>query len=215
MYSPVLVTALLVCVSTAQASIYIGCWADSNDVRAIPDATLYTLSGSENHVTCAARCRFLGYEFAAVQSGDECRCANGHAWTRYGARDDSKCDDACPDGTLICGGTYRNSIFTTQLEYVGCVVDNATLSHLQYTDPADNSAERCVTECTDAGYLWAGLSEGSECQCGDALDTSKVIDPANDAMESECDVTCAGQLACSGAELCGGSNRISLYRALS
>lgn len=51
----------------------------------------------------------LGFKYAGVQHGSECRC--GSSYGRYGAS--STCDYKCPgNSSLACGGMWASSIYT-------------------------------------------------------------------------------------------------------
>lgn len=51
------------------------------------------------------------------------------------------------------------------------------------------------------GYMFAGLEFGAECYCGHKIQ-------APNASESECNMECKGEKS----NLCGGANRLSIYR---
>ena len=51
------------------------------------------------------------------------------------------------------------------------------------------------------GYLYAGLEFGAECYCGHKVQ-------ASNASESECNMECKGERS----NICGGVNRLSIYR---
>lgn len=52
-----------------------------------------------------------------------------------------------------------------------------------------------------SGYLYAGLEFGAECYCGHKVQ-------ASNASESECNMECKGERS----NICGGVNRLSIYR---
>lgn len=51
------------------------------------------------------------------------------------------------------------------------------------------------------GYMYAGLEFGAECYCGHKIQ-------APNASDSECSMECKGEKS----NLCGGANRLSIYR---
>ncbi len=55
--------------------------------------------------------------------------------------------------------------------------------------------------CVIRGYLYAGLEFGAECYCGHKIQAPNV-------SESECNMECKGEKS----NLCGGPNRLSIYR---
>eukprot|EP01059_Diplonema_ambulator_P020975 TRINITY_DN3494_c0_g1_i1.p1 TRINITY_DN3494_c0_g1~~TRINITY_DN3494_c0_g1_i1.p1 ORF type:complete len:463 (+),score=62.27 TRINITY_DN3494_c0_g1_i1:35-1423(+) len=85
---------------------------------------------------------------------------------------------------------------------LGCF-DTTTrfLTNRIYADAA-NTPSRCVSECTAAGYSFAGVEAGLECWCGHSILDSTKIHP------SLCATPCTGDSALS----CGGYRRMELYR---
>jgi len=57
------------------------------------------------------------------------------------------------------------------------------------------------SSCVIRGYLYAGLEFGAECYCGHKIQAANV-------SESECNMECKGEKS----NLCGGPNRLSIYR---
>lgn len=51
------------------------------------------------------------------------------------------------------------------------------------------------------GYMYAGLEFGAECYCGHKIQ-------APNTSDSECNMECKGEKS----NLCGGANRLSIYR---
>lgn len=89
--------------------------------------------------------------------------------------------------------------------FYGCVVDNPKM--LQYKSTAtDMTVEKCMGLAQASGYTYAGLEYGSECWMG-----SKLLSALTNATAaSQCSMTCAGN----AAQLCGASNRLSLYSSV-
>jgi hypothetical protein len=84
---------------------YQGCFRDST-TRALP-----RFAGETSDMTparCESRC--AGYKYAGVQWYGQCFCGNE---LRYERRPDSECNTPCNgDRSKLCGGAWRNSIFT-------------------------------------------------------------------------------------------------------
>ncbi|XP_078670984.1 uncharacterized protein LOC144911074 isoform X2 [Branchiostoma floridae x Branchiostoma belcheri] len=94
------------------------------------------------------------------------------------------------------------------VEYMGCYVD--TLEDRVFpwenitTD--DNSIKSCGLHCKGNGFVYFGVQVGTQCFCGTDLDFAN---RGTARPDSECNRACSGN----SAEICGGSYRISVYRA--
>uniref|UniRef100_A0A8C9X170 WSC domain containing 2 n=1 Tax=Sander lucioperca TaxID=283035 RepID=A0A8C9X170_SANLU len=103
--------------------------------------------------------------------------------------------------TVRRGGDYTNNwnralkgrsakdVDDGRAKYIGCYIDDTQKRALR----GDNCAER--------GYMYAGLEFGAECYCGHKIQ-------APNASDSECNMECKGEKS----NLCGGANRLSIYR---
>lgn len=69
----------------------------------------------------------------------------------------------------------------------------------------DMTNEVCTTFCFDQGYAYAGTEWHRECFCGQKLAAGGV--KAED--QDDCNTPCAGNQT----QACGGSNRLTLYKA--
>ncbi|XP_030316617.1 WSC domain-containing protein 2 [Calypte anna] len=88
--------------------------------------------------------------------------------------------------------------------YIGCYVDNTrrrALRGVSFFDYKKMTVFRCQDNCAERGYLYAGLEFGAECYCGHKIQ-------APNASELECNMECKGERS----NLCGGANRLSVYR---
>jgi len=81
----------------------------------------------------------------------------------------------------------------------GCFHDNA-LSYL-FSQGQDLTAEKCIDTCDAAGYIWAGVTEGTECWCGNIVKASA-------AVITECPLACSGN----PDQICGGVDRMLIYQ---
>jgi hypothetical protein len=84
---------------------YKGCFSDDSD-RALP-----VLAGDRGDMTpdaCVQLC--AGYAYAGVQYYTQCWCGNDLGRERRG---DDECNTPCSgDGGVMCGGAWRNSIYS-------------------------------------------------------------------------------------------------------
>ncbi|KAM9446657.1 sialate:O-sulfotransferase 2 isoform 1-T2 [Clarias gariepinus] len=100
----------------------------------------------------------------------------------------------------------RNSKETEEgrAKYIGCYVDNThkrALRGISFLDYKKMTVFRCQDNCAERGYLYAGLEFGAECYCGHKIQAANVSD-------NECNMPCKGEKS----KLCGGANRLSIYR---
>jgi hypothetical protein len=66
---------------------------------------------------------------------------------------------------------------------------------------------KCKTACQNAGYVLAGVEYAAECFCDNTIQTPGGPAPDGDA---QCNMPCAGD----NTEMCGGSNRLNLFKYL-
>ncbi|XP_029427244.1 WSC domain-containing protein 2 [Rhinatrema bivittatum] len=89
-------------------------------------------------------------------------------------------------------------------KYIGCYVDDThrrALRGVSFFDYKKMTVFRCQDNCAERGYLYAGLEFGAECYCGHKIQALNV-------SESECNMQCKGE----NSNICGGVNRLSIYR---
>ncbi|XP_036382942.1 WSC domain-containing protein 2 [Megalops cyprinoides] len=89
-------------------------------------------------------------------------------------------------------------------KYIGCYIDDTqkrALRGASFFDYRKMTVFRCQDNCAERGYLYAGLEFGAECYCGHKIQ-------AANSSESECNMECKGEKT----NLCGGANRLSIYR---
>ncbi|XP_048254017.1 xylosyltransferase oxt-like [Haliotis rufescens] len=88
---------------------YLGCFKDSA-ARILPHP--YS-SQSLTQEVCTAYCTTEGYALAGTQSGNQCFCGNSIP-TGHIRDDENNCQRPCAGNTtLICGGTWYSSVYTT------------------------------------------------------------------------------------------------------
>ena len=60
---------------------------------------------------CRQYCGSAGFDYAGVQFTKQCFCGNQYG--QFGKADDSDCNMICKDGINICGGGWRNNVYTS------------------------------------------------------------------------------------------------------
>ena len=86
---------------------YIGCFADYNHDRDLPDENNKTLNSIQS---CRDFCSQTGYQYFGLQAGTWCNCGNSYG--KHGTA--NNCTYTCPVGvpTDKCGGFYSNSVYS-------------------------------------------------------------------------------------------------------
>lgn len=182
----------------------VGCYVDSSTSRtlknrvAVPNETTIM-----THQVCESACERAGYQISGVEYKSECYCDN----SIQGAVASSGCDMTCAgNSNQICGGSNRITILTRpQSRYVGCFSDSATARTLvnRYSIANEGTimtVDLCRNACRTAGYIYSGVEYAQECFCGNTIQTTGTI-------STGCTMACAGNIS----QICGGSNRISIY----
>lgn len=136
--------------------------------------------------SCINKCVSLGYSVAGLQYFYQCFCDDILRNGAELASDDAQCNTACAgNSTQMCGGPNRNSVYTNNTEltvypvptqqktnltgswqYSGCLQDNAVTRVLPYQIilSTNNSANNCISQCSDFGYNAGGLEFGMSVQ---------------------------------------------------
>ncbi|KAF3090160.1 hypothetical protein TWF102_009377 [Orbilia oligospora] len=125
----------------------------------------------------------------------------------------SKAIDVVPHGTATTATTISRTTTTGQsaptinpstdgFNYYGCYSDDVNTRVLsnQYVDTNGMTIAACMARA--AGYNFAGVEYGQECWYGNTLAGT------SHAESSGCNMPCPGK----ATELCGGGNRIQLYK---
>ncbi|KAF3206934.1 hypothetical protein TWF106_000541 [Orbilia oligospora] len=135
----------------------------------------------------------------------------------YGGGDESiiissASNDVVPHGTTTTATTSGTTttgqsaptinLSTNGFNYYGCYSGdvNARVLSNQYVDANDMTIAACTARA--AGYNFAGAEYGQECWYGNTLAGT------SHAESSGCNMPCPGKVT----ELCGGGNRIQLYK---
>ncbi|XP_066510432.1 sialate:O-sulfotransferase 2 isoform X1 [Hoplias malabaricus] len=127
----------------------------------------------------------------------------GPPWTKGNGQDGPVWTSA---GSRSRGAKGRNAKETEdeRAKYIGCYVDDTqkrALRGVSFFDYKKMTVFRCQDNCAERGYMYAGLEFGAECYCGHKIQAANV-------SESECNMECKGEKS----NLCGGANRLSIYR---
>ncbi|MCJ1476788.1 hypothetical protein MMC13_005457 [Lambiella insularis] len=87
--------------------------------------------------------------------------------------------------------------------YLGCANETTprALSSASYASLKAMTLESCQAYCSQNNYGLAGLEYSSQCYCGNALQSYSAVGFTG------CNMACSGN----SSELCGGSNRLSVY----
>lgn len=225
--------------STSNGWASIGCFSDSVQARTLTYAQgVPNGPGGMTVEQCTSACQLGGYSLAGVEYAQECYC--GNALSSGGAKepDMSGCNMPCAGNVSeYCGGSNRINIYdfnnayptsaiptigapTTSSTappsastsaaldwtYLGCYTDathTRTLLNVQAAN-ANPTVETCIAACAKSGYTLAGVEFGGECWCDNTLHNGG--GPAPDG-NTGCNLACTGN----AAEICGGSNRLSVY----
>ena len=90
--------------------------------------------------------------------------------------------------------------------YNGCYTDSFPVRRvlpMQQPDDSNLTVQSCVWSCSQLGYSVSGLENRRECFCGNAIYSGSTLVPPH----TNCNLPCAGDTT----EICGGSNRLSIY----
>ncbi|KAI2789285.1 hypothetical protein POX_e07315 [Penicillium oxalicum] len=115
----------------------------------------------------------------------------------------------CGSDTAHCGSgcqsNYGNCGVSTTLSWksLGCYSDSTSARALSTAvQNPGGTVETCQSLCESGGFTFAGMEFGTQCFCGTAiLNDAAVID------SSACNTPCPQN----PAEICGGSNALSMY----
>ncbi|KAF8809245.1 WSC-domain-containing protein [Phlegmacium glaucopus] len=193
----------------------VGCFVDQGGIRVLQAASFS--SANMTPAACMTLCTPGNFAFAGVEFHKQCFC--DYAMQKTISAPDSDCDDACTgDGSLTCGGMGTitvfanvapvaihpgNKPFVNTWKYKGCFSDLDDVEQAQAARDLERiiglsgpaSVETCTAACKAHNFVLAGLENGGECWCGNAmLGGVKVAD-------SNCLVACSGD----HTEFCGSS----------
>ncbi|KAF2723831.1 WSC-domain-containing protein [Polychaeton citri CBS 116435] len=130
-------------------------------------------------------------------------------YPRIASYDDPYPDPSQSSQALI--GT-DNTAYSGGYTYQGCFSDQDTVQSIKtirnnsYTGSL-NTREYCISVCASGGYSIAGVENGNQCYCGNAVSSETAQVAETECSNSIIAVKCAGN----SNQYCGGSNRIALF----
>ncbi|WWC65393.1 uncharacterized protein I303_108011 [Kwoniella dejecticola CBS 10117] len=194
---------------------YLGCFQDSGSNIAFPNYYSYTVNPMSVEI-CKQSCIELGYTYAGVENGNQCRCGNNvPTTTQYVAS--TNCNKVCSgNSSETCGAGGMLEAYTldkasaspvmpgaSSSSYVGCYENsNRGLTSYTYYDNG-MTVEKCRTTCSEFGYSLASVYLSKYCGCGNAWGGATQKYPSS---------TCS-YYKCGGdsTEYCGGQTQAALY----
>lgn len=179
---------------------------------------------------CINYCADRGYPLASLTHGYMCNCGRkvptGYykRWA-YKTRE-AYCRTRCRgDPSSFCGGSWRGAVYKTGISpnilpkyhaylekrYIGCYQSNPSRPDLDgqrlnqagidLNNQYPNTPLNCLRQCEKLGFLYAGMSLGSRCYCGNKFGKY------GKRQRWYCTSKCPG-----GLFMCGGGWRNSVYR---
>lgn len=102
-------------------------------------------------------------------------------------------------------GVTNYNTYAGGLTYQGCWSDQIplgvnTMENMIFNN-ASNTIELCTSTCVADGYTIAGVENGSQCWCADAMHNQAAV-----VVDTSCN-PCKGNTH----EICGGPTRLSLF----
>ncbi|KAK4097460.1 WSC-domain-containing protein [Parathielavia hyrcaniae] len=216
------VLALAAIVPAALAQTYYGCYTE------VPARAL-TGSSTIDYTTmtigdCETYCTGLSFSLWGLEYGGECYCGDSLAQGSFPAFS-TDCTMACAgDATEVCGGPNRLSLYGVSVDaptvtpyptpepvegppvYEGCWTElpgPRALDGASAFSASDMTVDGCANYCLNNGFPWFGLEYSAECYCGTELNVNSTL-----ALDEDCNMACTGD----SSEVCGGSNRLSVWQ---
>ncbi|XP_050537386.1 uncharacterized protein LOC126903300 isoform X2 [Daktulosphaira vitifoliae] len=214
-----IISFIALSVSQKASPKFLGCYIEDNLVSL----------GEESHVltsispkSCAELCHGKSYLFANIKV-DTCHCSK-HYISRLMRQYDHECKQKCSgDLTASCGGppNFVSAYITDSsinsglvsrgsypiAMYLGCFAENANdeenrLLKNPIGPNNHNTPQKCSEICFKKGYVYAGVTYGLECWCGNQRPSKTSV-----VENSNCDVRCSGDKN----QFCGGGWKIGIY----
>eukprot|EP00918_Siedleckia_nematoides_P003320 GHVU01007488.1.p1 GENE.GHVU01007488.1~~GHVU01007488.1.p1 ORF type:complete len:991 (-),score=207.87 GHVU01007488.1:110-2944(-) len=175
---------------------YMGCFtAEASKLHHVGTAA------SDSEVRdCSMKCVRQGYKFAAIKRETECHC--GDLMEGLNAANDTSCPHQCHAGgaAAACGGDSAYSVYASHrgLVYVGCYKKQGDLTS---SPTYKHTPTTCTRICGAQGFVFAAITAGDQCQCGNNYDASEL---------GLCDLPCSRDLN----RNCAIAGEYSVYQAL-
>jgi len=184
--------------------------------------------------SCQAYCGSQGFALAGLEATSQCFCGNSIADSSIPV-DLSTCNTQCNgNNSQSCGGIWRISIYrnpkvTTIISSgistlksqegdiwrpLGCFIDNSvprraltglSINGENFLHQNMMTVKACQTYCRSKNFALAGVENGDQCLCGDAIANTSLPLPI-----AQCSSPCNGN----NTETCGGSWRIQVFQNL-
>lgn len=192
---------------------FAGCYTDSVAERTFGTQPGYLAYDNMTLASCQIACATAGFTLAGLEYGGECFCDKNYNGDGVLA-DPRTCYMPCKgDASEICGGPDRLSVYalTTTVNYewqsAGCVSDVVSARTLAFAVDVlggfnGMTIEKCQSSCQRAGYSIAGLEYTGECFCDNTYRNGGIV------VDDGCTMACNGDKT----QICGGSNRLSVYK---
>ncbi|KAI8608814.1 aspartic peptidase domain-containing protein [Chytriomyces sp. MP71] len=183
--------------SPPDAPVVVGCFRDTPQ-RAIAQKEWQRSDATQSR--CLSDCTGAGFVYAGLENGNECYCSN--ALPRTQVLSATSCNYACAgDASVNCGGSWAltvvaSSSATTQKVpvHLGCFRDTANRAMQWSTWVRSNAVTgTCLSDCTSAGFMYAGLQNGNACFCSNIM-------PDTVLPAGLCNMPCTGD----NSGRCGG-----------
>ncbi|KAJ3755049.1 WSC domain-containing protein [Lentinula raphanica] len=170
--------------------------------------------------TCVAFCNSVDFIFAGVEFANEIlnfQDCDSTIQIPSVPSDLADCDLACSgNSSELCGGSDNILIYTNgqpapviiqdvgEWTYAGCFTDSVAMRTLSIgiDVPAGVVAASCTAACQTENFSVAGLENGQECWCGNALGNSSIH-----VGDDDCRNVCISD----HSEYCGAPDRLAVY----
>ncbi|OCF41274.1 hypothetical protein I317_04932 [Kwoniella heveanensis CBS 569] len=194
---------------------YLGCFLDAGSNIAFPNYYSYNFAQMTVEV-CKQSCLELGYSYAGVENGNQCRCGNTAPQTAQYVQSLTCTKNCTGNAAQTCGaGGYLEAYALSNATlspimpgsssdaYVGCYENsNRGLTAYTYYDNTI-TVEKCRTTCSEFGYSLASVYLSKYCGCGNSW-----VGAAQKYASSYCQYyKCGGN----STEYCGGQTTAALY----
>eukprot|EP01059_Diplonema_ambulator_P016847 TRINITY_DN28820_c0_g1_i1.p1 TRINITY_DN28820_c0_g1~~TRINITY_DN28820_c0_g1_i1.p1 ORF type:complete len:2516 (+),score=639.61 TRINITY_DN28820_c0_g1_i1:711-7550(+) len=176
----------------------VGCFIDDVNNRKMGNPIF--INSAVDNEQCALACSHNGYDYFAIQAGDECYC--GNSLTGVNRDVTTACSTPCAgNSSQMCGGYERLMVHTFLVlpsppapVYQGCYQDTSSprkMDVLAFDSPG-NSIDECTKVCLQNGYTYAAMQYSTQCFCGNDLSTSTRI------YHGLCNYNCTNGDSCGG-----------------
>ncbi|WRT70456.1 uncharacterized protein IL334_007454 [Kwoniella shivajii] len=202
-------------VKASKPAGYLGCFQDSGSNIAFPNYYSYTVNPMSVEI-CKQSCLELGYSYAGVENGNQCRCGNNvPKTTQYVGN--LYCNKACSgNSSETCGAGGFLEAYTldaasispvmpgqSAADYVTCYENsNRGLTNYTYYDNG-MTVEKCRTTCSEFGYGLASVYLSKYCGCGNAWTGATQKYPSSSCQYYKC--------GGNSTEYCGGQTQAAVY----